>query len=52
MNVVERGLAGLAGMLSFMALCCLPLVPIDPGYLCGVAGRCDSSRYREGRVLA
>jgi cytochrome c biogenesis protein CcdA len=52
MNVVERGLAGLAGMLSFMSPCCLPLVPMDLGYLSGMAGRCDSSRYREGRVLA
>ena len=52
MNVVELGLAGLAGMLSFMSPCCLRLVPIYPGYRSGMAGRCDSSRYREGRVLA
>ena len=39
MNVVELGLAGLAGMLSFMSPCCLPLVPMYLGYLSGIAGR-------------
>ena len=52
MSVVELGLAGLAGTLSFMSPCCLPLVPMYLGYLGGSAGRCHSSRYREGRVLA
>jgi cytochrome c biogenesis protein CcdA len=52
MNVVELGPAGLAGMLSFMSPCCLGLVPMYPGYLGGTARRCDSSRYREGRVRA
>ena len=39
MSVVELGLAGLAGTLSFMSPCCLPLVPMYLGYLSGIARR-------------
>lgn len=39
MSPVELGLALVAGMVSFISPCCLPMVPMYLSYLAGIAGR-------------
>ncbi len=39
MNPVEIGLAFVAGLVSFVSPCCLPMVPMYLSYLAGIAGR-------------
>lgn len=39
MSLLELGLAFVAGVVSFVSPCCLPMVPIYLSYLAGIAGR-------------
>jgi len=39
MSPVELGLAFVAGLVSFVSPCCLPMVPMYLSYLAGIAGR-------------
>jgi len=39
MSPVELGLAFVAGVVSFVSPCCLPMVPMYLSYLAGIAGR-------------
>lgn len=39
MSPVELGLAFVAGIVSFVSPCCLPMVPMYLSYLAGIAGR-------------
>jgi len=39
MSPVELGLAVVAGLVSFVSPCCLPMVPMYLSYLAGIAGR-------------
>ena len=39
MSPIELGLAFVAGVVSFVSPCCLPMVPIYLSYLAGIAGR-------------
>ncbi len=39
MNPLEAGLAFVAGIVSFVSPCCLPMVPMYLSYLGGIAGR-------------
>ncbi len=39
MSLVELGLAVVAGLVSFVSPCCLPMVPMYLSYLAGIAGR-------------
>lgn len=39
MSPVELGLAFVAGIVSFISPCCLPMVPLYLSYLAGIAGR-------------
>lgn len=42
MNLIDLGLALVAGVVSFASPCCLPMVPMYPSYLAGIAGRSAS----------
>jgi len=47
----EIGLAFLAGLLSFLAPCCLPMVPIYLSYVAGLAGQGEDGAIRPARRL-